>query len=145
VGAALWIQRNPGGVARVTVGSARFGGARPVVAFDGCSTIEEAERFVGLELRVPETALTVLGPGTYYEHQLVGCAVETQSGEPVGSVGRVDGGTGGPLLVVEGPRGEVLIPLTASICVEIDVTTRRIRVAPPEGLIELNDPRRRRP
>ena len=57
----------------------------------------------------------------YYQHQLVGCAVETVAGERVGDVVRVDGGAAGSLLVVEGTRGEVLVPLAAEICVEIDV------------------------
>jgi ribosomal 30S subunit maturation factor RimM len=32
----------------------------------------------------------------------------------------------------------VLIPLAADICVDIDPAAKRIRVAAPEGLIELN-------
>ena len=41
-------------------------------------------------------------------------------------------------LVVDGERGEVLIPLVDEICVEIDPAARRIVVDPPEGLMELN-------
>jgi ribosomal 30S subunit maturation factor RimM len=41
-------------------------------------------------------------------------------------------------LSVEGRRGEVLVPLAADICVEVDVAGRRIRINPPEGLLELN-------
>ncbi len=144
VGAVLWTRQESGQVRPVTVSAARFGGSRPVVVLDGCTTIDEAARFVGLELRVPETALLPLAPGTYYHHQLVGCAVETVAGEPVGTVERVDGGIAGSLLVVAGPQGEVLIPLTAPICLEVDVAARRIRVAPPEGLLELNVTKRRR-
>ena len=32
----------------------------------------------------------------------------------------------------------MLIPLAIDICVEIDVKARRIRVDPPEGLLDLN-------
>jgi ribosomal 30S subunit maturation factor RimM len=39
------------------------------------------------------------------------------------------------LVVREGTR-EHLIPLAASICVEIDTEGKLIRVDPPEGLIE---------
>ena len=62
----------------------------------------------------------------------------------VGRVVRVDGGTGGSRLAVEGPRGEVLVPLAAEICVEIDVEARRIRIHPPEGLLDLNETKRTR-
>jgi 16S rRNA processing protein RimM len=71
-------------------------------------------------------------------HDLVGCAVETISGEPVGEVRRVEGGAGASVLSVEGRRGEVLVPLAADICVEVDIAGRRIRINPPEGLLELN-------
>jgi 16S rRNA processing protein RimM len=46
-------------------------------------------------------------------------------------------------LVVEGAAGEVLIPLVADICVEVDVRGRRIVVDPPEGLLELNESAKR--
>jgi 16S rRNA processing protein RimM len=87
---------------------------------------------------VPEDELQPLGPGTYYHHQLIGCAVETVAGERVGNVVRVDGGAAGSVLEVEGPHGEVLIPLAVEICVEIDVGTKRIRINPPEGLLDIN-------
>ena len=65
------------------------------------------------------------------------------TGTRVGEVSRVDGGAGGSLLAVSGTRGEVLIPLARHICVEIDVAARRIRVDPPDGLLELNERRGR--
>jgi ribosomal 30S subunit maturation factor RimM len=34
---------------------------------------------------------------------------------------------------------DVLIPLSRSICVEIDLAGRRITVDPPAGLFELNE------
>ena len=142
-GAVLWIQRDTA-IVPVTVASARFGGSRPVVAFEGCASVDEAQRLVGLELRIPEDALQPLEPGTYYHHQLVGCVVETVAGTSVGVVTRVDGGSAGSTLVVAGAGGEVLVPLTATICVDIDIVARRIRVAPPEGLLELNETKRRR-
>jgi hypothetical protein len=65
-------------------------------------------------------------------------AVETVDGERVGEVVKVVGGAAGSVLEVEGPRGQVLIPLAVEICVEIDVERKRIRIAPPEGLLDVN-------
>ncbi len=138
VGATLWTRSDRGEEA-LTIASARVQNGRPVVGFDGFTRIEDVERLAGLELRVPEDALQPLAEHTYYQHQLVGCAVETTSGDRVGDVARVDGGIAGSLLVVEGDRGEVLVPLTLAICVEIDVAARKIRIEPPEGLLELNE------
>jgi ribosomal 30S subunit maturation factor RimM len=60
----------------------------------------------------------------------------------IGDVVRVDGGIGASLLVVDGARGEVLVPFAASLCPVVDVAARRIQVAAPEGLLEVNEPAR---
>jgi 16S rRNA processing protein RimM len=136
-GAVFWT-RSARGDEQLKVTSARVQNGRPVIAFEGFSSIEDVERLAGLDLRVPEEELQPLEAGTYYHHQLIGCAVETVDGERVGGVVRVDGGAAGSLLVVNGGRGEVLIPLATGICVEIDVETKRIRIDPPEGLLDVN-------
>jgi ribosomal 30S subunit maturation factor RimM len=46
--------------------------------------------------------------------------------------------SGAPVLEVDTPQGEVLIPLAAEICTKIDVAARRIEAALPEGLRDLN-------
>jgi 16S rRNA processing protein RimM len=79
-----------------------------------------------------------LADGAYYVHQLVGCVVETAGGLRVGEVTHVEAGSGTNLLAIDGPQGEVLVPLATDICVEVDVAGRRIRIEPPEGLLELN-------
>ena len=141
-GATLWC-RTARGDEQLKVATVRVQKGRPIVGFEGCATIEDVERLVGVELRIPEEALQPLSDGSYYRHQLVGCVVETVDGRHVGPVVRVDGGARGSLLVIEGARGEVLIPLAADVCVEIDTTGRHIRVNPPEGLLELNEIRHR--
>ena len=81
------------------------------------------------------SALTITTPFT----DLVGCRVETRSGENVGVVREVEGTAGGSRLIVVGARGDVQIPLAVDICPTIDVAGRRIVVDPPEGLLELNE------
>jgi 16S rRNA processing protein RimM len=137
-GSRMWTRR-AGVVEALTVVSSRLLGARPIVGFEGFGSIDDAAALAGCELRVPEGALQALGEGQYYEHQLAGCVVETMRGERVGTVVRVEGGLGGSRLVVAGVRGEVLIPFAAAICPEVDVEARRIRVDPPEGLLEVNE------
>jgi len=136
-GATFWT-RSARGDEQLRVTSARLQNGRPVIAFEGFSSIEDVERLSGLDLRVPEEELQPLETGMYYHHQLIGCAVETVAGERVGEVVRVAGGAAGSVLEVKGPRGEVLIPLAVEICVEIDVGAKRIRIDPPEGLLDVN-------
>lgn len=141
-GATLWT-RTAAGEQPLTVATMRVQGGRPIVGFDGCGRIEDAERLAGLELRVPETAVQPLAPGAYYEYQLAGCEVVTRDGRRVGLVRQVEGGSGNTRLVIDGERGEVQVPLASDICREIDVTARRITIEPPDGLLELNEVRRR--
>jgi len=136
-GSRMWT-RVAGTVEPLTVATSRVQGGRPVVAFEGFAKIEDVERLAGGELRIPETELQVLAAGNYYEHQLAGCTVETIGGEQVGTVVKVQGGLAGSCLIVEGTRGEVLIPFVATICPEVDIEARRIRIDPPEGLLEVN-------
>ncbi len=122
----------------------RFHGGRPLVSFDRIETLDEAERLRGAELRVPEEALHPLPADTWYEHELVGCAVRTASGEAIGTVCRIEGPAGAQRLIVREEKGEIDVPLVAGICVSIDVRARTIVIDPPDGLLEVNRTRVRR-
>lgn len=124
--------------------AARLHAGRPLVLLGGVDTMTQAETLAGVELRVPETALAALPPGTYYHHQLIGCTVRTADGAPVGTVTAVQGAAGAHRLLV-GPAGaaagadaEVEVPLVESICVRVDPDHGLIVVDPPDGLLELN-------
>jgi hypothetical protein len=45
---------------------------------------------------------------------------------------------GTPVLEIETPDGELLVPLAQEICTKIDTAARRIEVILPEGLRDLN-------
>ena len=118
--------------------SARFHQGRPVIGLEGVETIDAAETLAGAELKVAAAMLAPLPAGTYYRHELVGCEVRDTGGRLIGEVAAVEGPLEMSRLVINAPHGEVLVPLVADICVEVDPKARRIRVAAPEGLIELN-------
>jgi 16S rRNA processing protein RimM len=137
-GADLFIERD-GLVEALRLTSVRFQRDRPVIGIAGVETIDDAEALAGCELRVPVDRLTPLPQGTFYRHDLVGCRVETPSGQMVGTVADVEGTLMGSRLVVPTQRGEVLIPLASAICTTIDVAAKRIVIEPPEGLLDLNE------
>jgi 16S rRNA processing protein RimM len=59
----------------------------------------------------------------------------------VGEIEDVDRTAGpAPLLVVRGARGEVLIPFAKSYLRRIDLEGKRVEMALPEGLVDLNAP-----
>ena len=119
-------------------------GGQAIFHFEGCDSIAEAEMLVGLEVQVPFEERAPLPAGRFYVSDLVGCEVWERgaSGAVVQRLGTVRDveflGGGTPLLAVDSPAGEVLIPLAEDICVRIDPAARRIEVVLPEGLRELN-------
>jgi 16S rRNA processing protein RimM len=136
-GAAVLIEVE-GRLRPLTVSSLRFHQARPIIGFEGVDSVEAAERLAQQALWIREADRPALEAGRYYHSELEGCLVQTAGGALVGRVARVADVGGGPLLVVGAGRDEVLIPLADGICVEIDLSGRRIVIDPPEGLLELN-------
>ena len=117
----------------------RFHQGRPIISLEGIETMDDAEALAGAELKVPAERLGPLPEGSFYHHDLLGCEVRDTADAPIGTVMAVEGTMEMSRLVVAGTRGEVLIPLVADICVDIDVARRRIVVNPPDGLIDLNE------
>ena len=142
-GNALHVQVD-GGLRTLRIAAARFHAGRPVLTLAGVETMDQAEALAGLELRVPESELPPLPPGSFFHHALTGCAVRTVAGADVGTVAAVGGAAGAHRLLVrrtgdpDGATGEIDVPLAAAICVEVDPERRLIVVDPPEGLLELN-------
>jgi 16S rRNA processing protein RimM len=131
-----------------------------VFHFASVVSINEAEKFRGLDVLLPFEQRVSLPAGQYFVADLIGCAVfEIKSGgAPVASSpcsmatapqllgtvrdvqfpGEGESIRGTPLLEVETALGELLIPLAEDICKRIDPGARRIEVVLPEGLLDLN-------
>ena len=137
VGARLFARVSAGPIETLEVTSVRFQQGRPIVGLTGFSSISDAERLAGAELRVPESDQEPLPDGVYYHHQLIGCEVVTNNGDALGRVADVQGDGNATRIIVRGPRAEVMIPLAHEICA-IDVAAKRIVVTPPAGLLEVN-------
>ena len=136
-GAELFLNRD-GQIRAVEVTTVRFQRERPIIGLQGVDDVGAASDLAGAELRVPIENLTRLEPGTYYRHDLVGCQVETLTGERIGVVAEVEGTLAGSRLVLDTASGEVLVPLAEDICRVIDPAAKRIVIDPPEGLLDLN-------
>ena len=138
-GAQLMTRARDGRCGTLEVASMRMHQGRPVILFKGVGSMDDAELLAGMELRIAldEGDTKLLEDGEYFHRDLIGCAVVTESGDPVGEVTAVEGDRGNTRLVVKSKQNEVLIPLAEEICT-VDVAARRIVVRPPEGLLELN-------
>ena len=126
-------------------------GGQAIFLFEGSDSINDAEKLVGLEVQIPLSDRMSLPAGSYYITDLAGCEVRealvrSPAGESGGAaIGLVrdvqipgDNVAGTPILVVDSPNGELLIPLAQDICVQVDTNARRIEVVLPEGLLDLN-------
>jgi len=118
-------------------------GGQAVFHFEGIDSIDDAGKLVGFEVQVPISERVELPAGKYFITDLIGCEVrERVSGNRLGVVRDVqtagEATAGTSLLVVQSPRGELLIPLAVEICPKIDLVARSIEILPPEGLLDLN-------
>jgi 16S rRNA processing protein RimM len=112
---------------------------RTVFKFAGIDSIDQAEEWAGADLLVPEAERVRAEEGEFFHADLIGCAVIGKDAmQPIGVVTAVEEFGGPPLLKVAAPDGrQILIPFALSICREIDVAAKKIRVELPEGLLEL--------
>ena len=106
---------------------------RFVLAIDGVSSIDEAEKLRGLELRIAEEDLQALPAGSFYHHQLTGLRVEDEAGTELGVVREVmETGAEARVLVVDGKEGETLLPFASDFVIAVDVARGLIVVRRPE-------------
>lgn len=124
---------------RLTLERHWFHGGRVILKLKGFDSPEASAALAGCELAVPESEAVELEEGEFYDWQLEGCRVETVEGREVGTVREVlhTGGAAPVLVIRDEAERENLVPLAESICVEIDVAAKLIRVDAPEGLLEL--------
>jgi len=116
-----------------------------VLKFAGVDSISDAEPLVGSELQVPRSERAPLEPGATYVSDLIGCTLldcrrEDRERE-VGTVQDVRFGAGeAPLLVVGSGKTEYEIPYAQEFLKQVDLEHKRIEMALPEGLLEVNAP-----
>jgi 16S rRNA processing protein RimM len=114
-----------------------------VLHFAGVDSISAAERLVGLGVALPRAERAPLGEDEAYIGDLIGCTLVDMAGDAARVVGEIEdvdleaGPT--PLLVVRGRAGEVLIPFAKDYLRRLDLGARRVEMALPEGLVELNE------
>jgi 16S rRNA processing protein RimM len=109
---------------------------RYLLLLEGVPDRTAAEALRGGRLCVREADLPPLPPGQVWLHDLPGMAVESETGEALGTVHQLlETGEDRRLLVVRGPRGEVLVPFIEQFVLSVDRDARRIRIRLLEGLL----------
>ncbi len=125
-----------GGKSELEIENFWFQKNRVVLKFKGFDSIETADSLRNYEICIPESETVELEKDEFFDWQLEDCAVETVDGEKIGTVREVMRTGGTEILVVAGAEKEYLIPFAESICVEVDVENKLIKIDAPEGLLE---------
>ncbi len=95
-----------------------------------------AERLRGDWLYVPIEEAWPLEEDEYYEHEIIGLEVWTDTGEYLGVVDHIIYTGANDVYVVHGPRGEVLLPAIRDVILDIDLDEDRMTVHLLPGLVE---------
>ena len=118
----------------LTVESARRHRSGLLVKFREVADRTAAERLARTVLVVPESASPELPDGSWWDHQLVGCEVVTESGRSLGTVREVIHTAANDVWsAVSGDR-ETLIPALKDVVVSVDTAGTRIAVREVPGL-----------
>ncbi|HLZ70483.1 MAG TPA: ribosome maturation factor RimM [Dehalococcoidia bacterium] len=137
-GAHLWLAGH-----ERTVERSRWQRGIVFVKLTGIDRPEAVAQVRGYPLELPEAERAELGANEFYQSDILGLRVLTSGGEELGRVREFLPTGANDVLLVEGPRGEVLVPMIDDIVRAIDLAAGTITIEPLEGL--LPEPRVPRP
>ncbi|MBC8447269.1 MAG: 16S rRNA processing protein RimM [Chloroflexi bacterium] len=107
---------------------------RFLLRLEGCPDRTAAEGLRGQWLYIPIEEAMPLDEDEYYEYEVLGLRVETVTEEFLGHIQEVIFTGANEVFVVQGDRGELLIPVLEDVVLEIDRAGERVLVALPPGL-----------
>ena len=130
-GAELWLE--DGRV--LTVAAARPHKDGLLVRFEGILDRTQAETLQTSLLVVPASASPELPEGSWWDHQIEGCTLETDTGRALGTVREVIHTAANDVWAAVDDAGvETLIPVLKDVVVGVDVRGKRIIVREIPGL-----------
>jgi 16S rRNA processing protein RimM len=130
-GATLWLEDGR----TLTVDSSRPHRGRLLVRFREVRDREQAAALQRALLVVPESSSPSLPEGSWWDHQIEGCDVDTESGRSLGTVREVIHTAANDVWsVVDGEGRETLVPVLTEVLISVDVGAKHIVVREIEGL-----------
>lgn len=109
---------------------------RVLLKLGGVDSADLAEELRGNFVFVPLSEAVTLPHDQYYWHQIIGLAVHTVAGLPLGTIVEILRTGSNDVYVVRGARGEVLIPAIEDVVKEIDLHNGRMLVLPLPGMLD---------
>lgn len=111
-------------------------GAEFILGLAGLTTPEDASLWRGGLIQTIRGSVPRLPDGWYYECDLVGLAVSTEEGQPIGVLEEIWDLPGNPLFVVRQETKEILIPAAKELVRAVDLAARKMTVRWIDGLGE---------
>jgi len=105
-----------------------------ILRLEGCADRNSAEKLRGELVQIPLEEAIPLSEDEYYIYQIVGLEVWTSEGEHLGRVSEVLFTGANEVYLVEGERGEILVPAIEDVVKEVDLEGGRLIVEPLEGI-----------
>jgi len=117
------------------VEATRWHKERVLITFADVADREAAEKLRGLYLKIPIEEAMPLEPDTYYHYQLINLQVVTDQGEDLGRIVEIIETGANDVYVVQGEKGEILLPATKEVILSIDLQAGQVTAHLLEGLM----------
>jgi len=114
--------------------SSRLRRGQVILKLQGIDTPEQAAKLRGQLVQVPIEEAVAPPEGQYYLYQIIGLAVETTAGEPLGHVTEVLFTGANDVYVVHGEQGEILVPAIEEVVKQVDLEHGRLVIELLEGM-----------
>jgi 16S rRNA processing protein RimM len=130
-GSVLWLEDGRS----LTVAASRPYRDRLLVTFREIGDRSQAEAMQTELLVVPESSSPPLPEGSWWDHQIEGCSVATDTGRELGTVREVIHTAANDVWsAVDDAGAETLIPVLREVVLSVDVEARRVLVLEVPGL-----------
>ena len=106
-----------------------------VVKFKAINDIRAADRLQACRVEIPIGEIPPLPEGEFYHFQLIGLAVVSVEGEPVGTITSILPTGSNDVYRLDSPRGEVLIPAIEDVIKSIDLENGQVTIEVIDGLL----------
>lgn len=122
VGYSPWVLQRGGRRERWKVNAGRLQGKAVIAKLAGCNDRNAAEALAGSDILIPRAALPeTTVPGEYYWADLVGLAVVTSDGVPLGRIDRLFETGANDVMVLVGERERLVPYLWQRVVREVDL------------------------
>ncbi|MFC1932661.1 ribosome maturation factor RimM [Chloroflexota bacterium] len=122
----------------MTIDSTEWHKGKAIIKLNTIDSIKDAEKLQGRLVEIHYSQVYPLPEGQYYHFQLIGLEVWTTQGELLGNITEILTTPSNDNYVVNGAKGEILIPAIEDVIKSIDLGKGCLVIEPIEGLLNLN-------